>query len=62
MKLKLDENLGHSVAMKLRRAGHDVHTVFDQRLVGAEDAALLVAATAWRAGHRPVNCGSSDST
>lgn len=37
MKLKLDENLGHRVAGLIRQAGHDVATVFQQNLSGADD-------------------------
>jgi predicted nuclease of predicted toxin-antitoxin system len=37
MKLKLDENLSHSVAELCRTAGHDVATVRDQGLHGAPD-------------------------
>ena len=40
MKFKLDENLGLSVAQVLRDAGHDVSTVYDQRLHGATDEAI----------------------
>lgn len=46
MRLKLDENLGRSVAAWLRNAGHDVDTVAEEGLVGAEDAAVLAAAAA----------------
>lgn len=40
MKFKLDENLGHSIARILYEAGHDVATVFDQKLSGANDQAI----------------------
>ncbi len=46
MKLKLDENLGRSVAARLHGVGHDVDTVAEEGLLGAEDAAVLAAATA----------------
>jgi predicted nuclease of predicted toxin-antitoxin system len=46
LKLKLDENLGRSVAARLRDAGHDVDSVLDEGLGGASDAAVLAAATA----------------
>jgi predicted nuclease of predicted toxin-antitoxin system len=45
VKLKLDENLGRSVATRLRQAGHDVDTVTDEGLLGADDAAVLTAAS-----------------
>lgn len=37
MKIKLDENLGSRGADLLRQSGHDVLTVFDQGLAGADD-------------------------
>ncbi|MGH2749906.1 MAG: DUF5615 family PIN-like protein [Actinomycetota bacterium] len=37
MRLKLDENLGRSIADLLRGAGHDVATVFDEGLASAPD-------------------------
>jgi predicted nuclease of predicted toxin-antitoxin system len=37
VRLKLDENLGNSVAELLRRAGHDTATVREQNLAGATD-------------------------
>jgi predicted nuclease of predicted toxin-antitoxin system len=40
MKFKVDENLPIDVAQLLREAGHDVFTVHEQRLVGAEDQTL----------------------
>jgi predicted nuclease of predicted toxin-antitoxin system len=46
LKLKLDENLGRSVAARLSAAGHDVDSVLDERLGGADDPAILAAATA----------------
>lgn len=46
MKLKLDENFGGRVEQLLRASGHDVATVFDERLVGAQDAALIAACQA----------------
>ena len=41
MKLKLDENLGHSMGDPLRRAGHDVSTVPEQSLCGWPDVELI---------------------
>jgi predicted nuclease of predicted toxin-antitoxin system len=43
VKLKLDEQLGSRVADRLGHAGHDVHTVADERLVGANDDTVLAA-------------------
>lgn len=40
MRLKLDENLGKSLADVLRQAGHEVATVPDQGLFGTEDRTL----------------------
>ena len=41
MRLKLDENLGWRIAESLRDAGHDVATVRDEELGGADDDALF---------------------
>jgi predicted nuclease of predicted toxin-antitoxin system len=43
LKLKLDENLGVSCTKLLREAGHDVATVPEENLCGAEDEALISA-------------------
>ena len=43
MKFKLDENLPELAGQKLRELGHDVHTVADEGLQGAEDPAVLQA-------------------
>jgi predicted nuclease of predicted toxin-antitoxin system len=43
VKLKLDENLGHSSVKQLRDAGHDVSTVHEQSLCSATDRALYNA-------------------
>ncbi len=45
MKLKLDENLPHDLADYLAGRGHDVNTVPDEGLAGADDAAVLSAAS-----------------
>ncbi len=44
MKIKLDENLPQSLASSLIDLGHDVHTVYDEDLVGCLDADLWRAA------------------
>ena len=40
MRFKLDENLHPDASVVLRRAGHDVETVWDERLQGAADSRL----------------------
>ncbi|HVY91525.1 MAG TPA: DUF5615 family PIN-like protein [Bryobacteraceae bacterium] len=40
MKFKLDENLGSRTAGLIGEAGHDVQTVSDEKLNGAEDVRL----------------------
>lgn len=37
MRIKLDENLPLQLAIRLKDFGHDVHTVYDERLVGHAD-------------------------
>ena len=44
MKIKLDENLPRSAATALRRLGHDVDTVLDERLGGSADPIVFSAA------------------
>ncbi|HYO60622.1 MAG TPA: DUF5615 family PIN-like protein [Actinomycetota bacterium] len=46
MKIKLDENLPASAAVHLTEAGHDVSTVVDEDLVGANDRDVASAAQA----------------
>lgn len=41
MKVKLDENLGRTVAERFREAGHDTATVRDQELSGTSDETLF---------------------
>ena len=41
MKFKLDENLPELAAGRMRELGHDVHTVADERLNGADDSVVL---------------------
>lgn len=41
MKLKLDENLGHSIAELFRQGGDDVSTVHEQGLEGTPDKELI---------------------
>ncbi len=45
MRIKLDENLHTDVAAVLATSGHDVDTVADEGLLGADDASVSVAAT-----------------
>lgn len=46
MKLKLDENLGHRWSDILAGSGHDVDTVYEERLSGMDDSTVLDAAIA----------------
>ncbi|MDW8107840.1 MAG: DUF5615 family PIN-like protein [Armatimonadota bacterium] len=41
MRIKLDENLGKTIARLLRDAGHDVETVVSQSLCGVSDRNLI---------------------
>jgi len=40
LKLKIDENLPVDCAVALRSAGIEADTVFDERLVGADDSVI----------------------
>jgi predicted nuclease of predicted toxin-antitoxin system len=44
MNLKLDENLPRSLCATLTDFGHDVHSVFDEKLTGRPDADIWSAA------------------
>lgn len=46
MRIKLDENLHVGLAATFAAAGHDVDTVIDEGLSGADDPTVLTAATA----------------
>ena len=44
MKFKLDENLPFEIVPELRGAGHDVESVYEERLAGEPDEVVLAAA------------------
>jgi len=44
LRFKLDENISKRAASLLGSAGHDVSTVLDEELSGAQDKAILEAA------------------
>jgi predicted nuclease of predicted toxin-antitoxin system len=44
MKLKLDENLPHRLVSLLSDLGHEVHSVFEEGLIGHLDNAIWAAA------------------
>jgi len=46
MKIKLDENLSHSLREVLVKLKHDVDTVVDEALAGVDDVEILRAAFA----------------
>jgi predicted nuclease of predicted toxin-antitoxin system len=46
LRIKLDENLPVLAADVLRQMGHDVDTVNDERLSGADDPRVIAAVTA----------------
>jgi predicted nuclease of predicted toxin-antitoxin system len=43
MKIKVDENLPHRLATLLKNLGHEVHTLYEERLVGRPDAEVWEA-------------------
>jgi predicted nuclease of predicted toxin-antitoxin system len=46
VRLKLDENIGRSGIEFLRQRGHDVATIYEERLAGAADAVVFEACIA----------------
>lgn len=44
MKIKLDENLPHRLAILLKNLGHEAHTLHEEKLVGSSDVELWDAA------------------
>lgn len=46
MKFKLDENLGSRTAQLISELGHDVHTIYQENLNGADDHRLFEACAA----------------
>jgi predicted nuclease of predicted toxin-antitoxin system len=44
MKIKLDENLPLQIAAGLAVLGHDVHTVYEEELIGVNDPRIWAAA------------------
>jgi hypothetical protein len=42
MKIKLDENLPFRLATPLKKLGHDVGTVYDERAIGCEKNSKVV--------------------
>jgi predicted nuclease of predicted toxin-antitoxin system len=44
MKIKLDENLPSRLGVLLKSFGHDVHTTYDEGLIGGEDKDIWEAA------------------
>lgn len=44
MKIKLDENIAVSAAVRLTALGHEVHTVLDEGLSGHDDSEVWAAA------------------
>ncbi len=50
MRFKVDQNLPVEIAMALRDAGHDAHTVYDEELAGTPDPELGVIIRGERRG------------
>ena len=44
MKIKLDENLPLQIVAELTMLGHDVHTVYEEELMGENDTRIWAAA------------------
>jgi len=44
MKIKLDENLPLQIAAELSALGHDVHTIYEEKLTGFNDSQIWAAA------------------
>jgi predicted nuclease of predicted toxin-antitoxin system len=44
MRIKLDENIADSAAVRLAALGHDVHTVVEEGLTGRTDSEVWMAA------------------
>jgi hypothetical protein len=43
MRIKLDENLSTSCAVRLTALGHDVHTVIEEELSGSVDSEVWIS-------------------
>jgi predicted nuclease of predicted toxin-antitoxin system len=46
VRIKLDENIPHSAAVRLTALGHDVHTVIEEGLSGRSDREVFAVAQA----------------
>ena len=57
-KFKLDENIIRDATALLRDAGHDAHSVLDERLDGGTDAQLLDVARDINTRAAPVDRGA----
>ena len=60
MRFKVDQNLPVEIAMALRDAGHDAHTVYDEELAGTPDPELGVIIRGERRGLVTLDLGFSD--